>query len=126
MYIITFEPIPEWLLDALEEASRQILIELRIPEKLIGFEYLVCAVSQTAENPHRTAYITKDLYPDIARLYRTNGACVERSMRTAVQACWSNPSGRAALEQIAGFRLTSRPANAAFIDIVAEYIRSHM
>lgn len=119
---ITFEPIPEWLLDELAELVEGALLRLGMPRTLVGFRYHADAIARAVQEPRCTDYITKELYPDIARAHRTTAARVERAMRTAVQHCWKSEQ-REALDEMAGYHLTKRPTNSEFIQLVAAYIR---
>lgn len=119
---ITFEPIPEWLQDELTEQVSGFLLRLGIPKTIDGHVYLAYAIAETIQDQARTDFITKELYPDIARQYSTTASCVERSMRTAVMRCWK--SEREALCEIAGTMLTERPTNSEFIQFVARHIRN--
>ncbi len=61
-------------------------------------------------------------YIEIAQHYQTTSSRVERSIGTAIQSArirgvWGT------LDQIAGYHLTERPSNSAFIDLMAAYIR---
>ena len=119
---ITFEPLPEWLQDELLFKVEEKLTHLRIPRSLDGFDYLALAIAQVAQNPVRTRYITKDLYPEIAKLRGTSASNVERTMRTAVKVCWDR-GGRRTLDEMAHYHLTERPTKSQFIDLVATNIR---
>lgn len=89
----------------------------------MGLKYLIFAVSETVLNPNRIYLITKDLYREIARKYKTTPSRVERDIRSAICVCWENAKDE--LEQIAGCHLSKRPSNKEFIDYIAFYIRSN-
>lgn len=120
--LITFEPIPEWLDEKLSETVRKLLGTLGISPALDGRNYLCEAIIQTVRDPGRVAYITKELYPDIAKQYSTTVSNVERCMRTAVKNCWEH-EGHEVLDKVAGYHLTRRPTNSEFIVLIAEFIR---
>lgn len=115
-------PLPEESQDSLEKKIENLLRHLNIYGTLIGHKYLAIAIAQTARDPERIRYITKELYPDIAWMYGTTASKVERAMRTAVMCCWEK-GGRETLEQIVGYRLHQRPTNSEFIDLIASRIR---
>ena len=110
------------IINALEQQVSEILRSLMIPGTLHGHQYLVTAISQTVINPARVLYITKELYPDLAKQYRSTVPNIERVIRHAIKRCWSR-GGREALDQVAGIHLNQRPTNSEFIDLVANYIR---
>lgn len=119
---ITFEPVPEWLLDELKLQVESVLTALHIPEDLDGYRYLTFSITLNIQEPERVRYITKDLYPDTAIRFRSTVSRVERAMRTAVKTCW-NSGGRKTLDRMAGFHLIQRPTNSQFIRLVTKYIR---
>ena len=119
---VIFESNSDELQSELKKYIEEALICLHIPYRLDGFAYLEQAILQTAENPERIRYITKELYPDIAKTYQTTVSCVERSIRTAIQRCW-NGIGRETLDEMVGYHLIERPTNSEFIALIAAYIR---
>lgn len=119
--MLIYEPTPEWLQDQAPDHVERVLRGLHITGKLVGLKYLVYAVSATVRDPDSTRYITKELYPEIAKHFGVTAAAAERAMRTAIQASWDR-GGRETLDKMAGFHLTERPTNSEFLDIVAAYI----
>lgn len=99
------------------------LRRLHISGTMKGLYYLIYAISKCVEDPRRVQYITKDLYPETAKVYDTGSRWVERVMRTAIRHCWES-GGKETLLQMASYHLEECPSNAEFIDIVAFYIRS--
>ena len=106
----------------LDHLAETMLRTLHIPGTVAGMAYLTYAISETVKDPHRTRFITKDLYFEIARTYHTKAINVERAMRWAIQVSWN--TARNELDQMAGFHLVKRPTNKEFIDLVAFHIRS--
>ena len=106
----------------LKREVERILRRLHIGTRL-GLKYLVCAVSETTLDPNRTYLITKDLYWEIARKYKTTPSRVEQDIRSAICVCWENAKDD--LTQIVGHHLPKRPTNKEFIDYIAFYIRSN-
>ena len=74
------------------------------------------------EKPEYVLLITKRLYNQTAQYFHTNTNCVERNLRTLIQACWRQPD-HSLLERIAGHPLSQPPTNAQFIDMVAAFLR---
>lgn len=106
----------------LKQEVEKTLRSLHICGSWRGLRLLTFAITQTALDPRRTELITKDLYWDIARRYKTTPERVERNIRRAIQLSWEFSSEK--LDQMAGYHLVKRPTNKEFIDIVAFYIRS--
>ena len=69
--------------------------------------------------------ITKELYPDVAKKYKTTAAKVERAIRHAIEVCWLR--GRIdVLENTFGYTINperGKPTNSEFIAMVADKIR---
>lgn len=108
----------------LETQIADFLRQLGIWGKLAGHKYLVSAIAQTVADPDRIRYITKGLYPDLAKLYGSTVSRVERAMRTAINAWWRR-GNRELLEATTGFKLRRRPTNSEFIELLANYFRNN-
>ena len=96
-------------------AASNLLLALGVPTKLRGYAYLREALLEAMRDPSQP--VTKELYPTVAGICGGNGVQVERSIRSAINAAWSNRD-----EQF--WRLyfqpgpdgtVPRPTNAAFI-----------
>ena len=78
------------------------------------------AIKMTMEFQDRPMKITKDIYPLLAKKYRSKPSNVEHDIRTIVNVCWENHRER--LEEIAGYPLEYRPTNSEFVDMIAFYL----
>lgn len=108
----------------LEQEAERLLRSLHISGKLCGLQYLTYAVAKAVRDPGATRYITKELYPEIARRFGATASRVERTIRTAVAYSWKHAK-RETLNEVAGYHLIERPTNSEFIDFAAAYIRLH-
>lgn len=64
---------------------KSILKELKIPQEISGFNYLLTAISLLNENPDYYYSIVNVLYPKIANLHKKeHGSMIERSLRHAI------------------------------------------
>ena len=98
-----------------------VLYSLGVTEKYVGFFHTSYAVYLTVQQPERLLFITKWLYPDVARRYSTNWRNVERSIRTVIRVAWIlRPE---LLSHIAGYTLGSKPSNTQFISALAAYLQ---
>ena len=102
--------------------AERLLRLLGVSEKLSGFHFAVYMLEQVQEKPEYVLLITKRLYSQTAQYFHTTTNCVERNLRTLVQACWRQPN-HSLLERIAGHPLSQPPTNAQFIDMVAAFLR---
>ena len=82
-----------------------------------GYAYIVSAVGATFGE-----MITKDVYPDIAKEYKTTPSAVERNIRSAIAAAWCR-GGIERFGRYIGWCDTKRPTNAEFIAAVASRAR---
>lgn len=87
----------------------------------IGFDFTVAAVTKTIEDRSLLLYITKGVYLEVAVENRTSIKCVERDIRTVIEVIWKF-GDRGLLNQIAGRKLSDRPNNREFIDMLARFI----
>jgi two-component system response regulator (stage 0 sporulation protein A) len=62
-----------------------VLLDIGVPEGLIGHRYLVRAICLVVQEPELLNLITKRLYPDIAKEFNSTGARVERGIRHAIE-----------------------------------------
>lgn len=107
---------------ALIEMVEVTLRRLKISGTLRGYRYLTVAIAETVYDPDRVLSITKDLYPELARKFRTAPACIERNMRHAIGKAWEN-GGKEALEELTRLPFPDRPSNGTYIDAVAFALR---
>lgn len=115
-------PLSEWTYEEAQKQSELLLRRLGFSGRLFGLRYLSAAIAMTAINPDKVLFVTKDIYPDVARQYSSTASKVERAIRHAIRKFWER-EGREALDQVSNIHLTQRPTNSELIDILASYIR---
>ena len=104
-------------------AVSNLLLSLGVPTKLRGYGYLREAVIEMMRDP--TQMVTKELYPSVADRCSATDKQVERSIRTAITAAWSNrdePLWRLYF-QPGPSGTVPKPTNAAFISRLAQGLR---
>ena len=83
------------------------------------------AILMAIEDCNRINYITKLLYPEIAKKCKTTTSSVERAIRHAIEVAWSR--GKLdTLEALFGYTVSNgkeKPTNSEFIALVADTIR---
>ena len=82
-----------------------------------GYGYIVCAAGEAAGE-----MITKDVYPDIAKRYKTTASAVERSIRSSIFAAWCR-GGLERFGRYIGWKSTKRPTNGEFISALVSLKR---
>lgn len=99
--------------------------DLGIPAHIKGYQYLRSGIVMAVEDANMVNYITKLLYPSIAKEYKTTSSSVERAIRHAIDIVW-NRGNQELLGEIFGNFVHSgqdRPTNSEFIAVIADRIR---
>ena len=89
--------------------------KLGATSKYKGYYFVAEAIRMTMEFQERPMKITKDIYPRLAKKFKSKPSNIEHDIRTIVNVCWENHRER--LEQIAGYPLEYRPTNSEFVDM---------
>ena len=109
----------------LEALVTEFIHELGVPAHIKGYQYVRTAIMMVVENMELLNYITKQLYPVIAKKYSTTSSRVERAIRHSIEVAWSR--GRPeTMNQIFGYTIDTgkgKPTNSEFIAMVADRIR---
>lgn len=109
----------------LESLVTEFIHELGVPAHIKGYQYVRTAIMMVVENMELLNYITKQLYPVIAKKYSTTSSRVERAIRHSIEVAWSR--GRPeTMNQIFGYTIDTgkgKPTNSEFIAMVADRIR---
>ena len=99
--------------------------DLGIPAHIKGYQYIRSGIVMAVEDSNMVNYITKLLYPSIAKEYKTTSSSVERAIRHAIDIVW-NRGNQKLLGEIFGSFVHSgqdRPTNSEFIAVIADRIR---
>ena len=109
----------------LEAIVTEVIHELGVPAHIKGYQYVRTAIMMVVENMELLNYITKQLYPVIAKKYSTTSSRVERAIRHSIEVAWSR--GRPeTMNQVFGYTIDTgkgKPTNSEFIAMVADKIR---
>lgn len=100
----------------------QTLCELGMPANLLGYQYFRFAIHAAIRNPEILRAITKELYPQVAREFRTTATSVERAMRHAIEVVWDR-GNMEILEIYFGYTVDpnrGKPTNSEFISQIAD------
>jgi len=87
-----------------------------------GYYYLKYGIELCLENEDYLLFVSRSLYPEIAKHFNTNCSNIERALRTVINVCWER-GNRHLLQEIALYPLTMRPAPGVFLDILTAYLR---
>ena len=102
--------------------------KIGIPSHIKGFTYLRTAICSTYYNPEFIGQITKQLYPEIAKKYKSSSSKVERAIRHAIEVSW-NRGNWDLMEEIFGHSVDidrAKPTNSEFIVTIADKLRLEM
>ena len=72
-----------------EYLTRELLLELGAPDHLVGHPYVVQAILLVIENNSYIHNITFGLYPQVALIFKSTPARVERAIRHLVEVTWT-------------------------------------
>ena len=107
---------------SIEEKISEIFISIGIPPHIKGYGYLREGIKMTIDRPYIINSVTKELYPSIAKTFKTSSSKVERAIRHAIEVAWNR--GRIeAINAIFGARIylgAEKPTNSEFIALVAD------
>ena len=109
----------------LETRVTAILHDIGIPAHIRGYHYMREAIMLAVKDAEVLNYITKELYPAIAKKCNTTPSRVERAIRHAIEVAWSR--GKIdAIDSLFGYTVSNnkgKPTNSEFIALIADNLR---
>lgn len=99
-----------------------LLHRLGVTANYTGFFQTAFAVHLCMDRPERLLLVTKWVYPEVARRYRTSWKAVERNIRTVNGIIWAQR--RLCLEELAGWGALYKPSNAQLLAILTHSLLS--
>ncbi len=111
----------------LEVRVSEVLKELGMPRNILGFRYARTAIILAYKNPNIVDSITRELYPQVAKLHDTTPLRAERAIRHAIEAMWSRCDTDVLYEYFGNTTSSSKgkATNSEFIAMLADYLRLH-
>lgn len=109
----------------LDASITNIIHEIGVPAHIKGYMYLREAISMVYNDIELLGAITKVLYPDIAKKYKTTSSRVERAIRHAIEVAWSRGNVES-ISSLFGYTVSmskAKPTNSEFIAMVADKLR---
>ena len=103
----------------------KIIRDLGIPAHIKGYQYIREGIIMAIEDVNMMNYITKLLYPTIAKKFKTTSSSVERAIRHAIEVAW-NRGKVELLEEMFGYTISAgkgKPTNSEFIALIADKMR---
>lgn len=102
-----------------------IMHKIGVPAHIKGYIYLREAIGLVVDDVSLLGVVTKELYPTIAKRYKTTSSRVERAMRHAIEVTCMRGDGQA-MSDLFGYSLNShktKPTNSEFIAMIADKLR---
>ncbi|MBR3833607.1 MAG: sporulation transcription factor Spo0A [Lachnospiraceae bacterium] len=119
--IVTYEPQEK----NIENDVTEIIREIGIPAHIKGYQYIREGIIMSIKDINMLNYITKLLYPSIAKKYKTTSSSVERAIRHAIEVAWGR--GKIdVIENMFGYTVSAgkgKPTNSEFIALIADKLR---
>ena len=129
-------------MDALTQRIRQLMQEQKpllkavapitantaVPAHIRGYHYMREAIIMSVNDMDVLNYITKELYPSIAKKCNTTPSRVERAIRHAIEVAW-NRGKVDAIDALFGYTINNhkgKPTNSEFIALIADRLRLEM
>lgn len=109
----------------LEIDVTNILLEIGIPAHIKGYQYIREGIIMAFYDRNMLHYITKFLYPAIAKKYKTTSSSVERTIRHAIEVAWRR-GNIATLEEVFGNTVCAgkgKPTNSEFMALLTDKLR---
>lgn len=109
----------------LEIDITNILLEIGIPAHIKGYQYIREGIMMAFYDRNMLHYITKFLYPGIAKKYHTTSSSVERTIRHAIEVAWHRGDLNT-LEEVFGNTISAgkgKPTNSEFMALLTDKIR---
>lgn len=109
----------------LERYITKIMLEVGVPAHLKGYHYLREAIMISGKDMETVSSVTKLLYPEIAKRYKTTEQKVERAIRNAIEVSWGR-GNMETFEELFGYSADSgknRPTNSEYIARIADKVR---
>ena len=109
----------------MEKYITEIMLDVGVPAHLKGYHYLRDAILLSGRDMEAVTSVTKLLYPEIARRFKTTDQKVERAIRNAIEVSW-NRGNTKTFEKVFGYSALSgrtRPTNSEYIARIADKVR---
>ncbi len=109
----------------LEVDVTNLLLEIGIPAHIKGYQYIREGIMLAFYDKNMLHYITKCLYPTIAKKYKTTSSSVERTIRHAIEVAFRRGNTKI-LEEIFSNTINSKkvkPTNSEFIALLTDKLR---
>ena len=108
-----------------ETEVTKVMHEIGVPAHIKGYAYVRSAIMMVIENADLINAVTKQLYPAVAKKYRTTNSRVERAIRHGIEVAFDRGDPDV-LASYFGYTIHSekgKPTNSEFIAMISDRIR---
>ncbi len=113
------------LYNNIESDVTDIIRDIGIPANIKGYQYIREGIIMAVNDANMLNYITKLLYPTIAKKYKTTSSSVERAIRHAIEVAW-NRGQIDVINEMFGYTVNAgkgKPTNSEFIALISDKLR---
>ncbi|NLO40321.1 MAG: sporulation transcription factor Spo0A [Ruminiclostridium sp.] len=110
---------------SMEGRITQIMRDVGVPAHIKGYQYMRDAVLLVIDDMELISSVTKRLYPELARRYKTTPSRVERAIRHAIEVAWTRGQVET-IHDLFGYTINTKkgkPTNSEFIAMIADKLR---
>lgn len=110
---------------SLDMEITSLLHEIGVPAHIKGYMYLREAIIRVYHDIELLGAITKVLYPEVAKKYKTTSSRTERAIRHAIEVAW-NRGNVDVISEIFSYTINfnkSKPTNSEFIAMISDKLR---
>ena len=114
--------------ETLESSITEIIHEVGVPAHIKGYQYIREAIILAVNNMEVINSVTKQLYPTLARKFKTTPSRVERAIRHAIEVAWARGE-MDVNNKVFGNTISAskgKPTNSEFIAMIADKLRLEM
>ncbi len=122
---LTEKSMAHKLESTIESDVTDIIRDIGIPANIKGYQYIREGIIMAVHDVNMLNYITKLLYPTIAKKYKTTSSSVERAIRHAIEVAW-NRGQIDTINELFGYTVNAgkgKPTNSEFIALIADKLR---
>jgi two-component system response regulator (stage 0 sporulation protein A) len=121
----SFESVSE---ENLESSITEIIHEVGVPAHIKGYQYIREAIIMAVNNMEVINSVTKQLYPTLAKKFKTTPSRVERAIRHAIEVAWARGEMDVNNSMFGNTISASKgkPTNSEFIAMIADKLRLEM
>lgn len=107
-----------------EEKTKRFLEYFGVGDSYQGFHFCAYSMKLATEHPEWLRNVTKSIYPEVAKKFKTSCGCVERNIRTVIEIIWQRGGKEYFKSMTVSHISEQRPSNSKFLCLLADYVLS--